>query len=384
MVLFYVWTDMQIINTINVRYNFFAEEKADLLIFHLTRLSDDFIQIIKQQKVFDNVYILDLPNYYLERKRKGIKEICRMTLDGLRLRFYFRNRLNEIIGSKRYDVMFTGAFWGESMNVYRYIRKYNHNVTLGFVEEGLGCYNGPKNWLYHTSPNLSIKAKFRELVYYGFISKRAKKYVKEIYIYSPELSKYSESLSVKRIPVISKQNNSKFYTIVQKWKVNDIDEYNKRRIIYIVDAPRTILKNPYQYINRSLDIITNYVNSKQLLIRLHPLSTSGQYPLNYTFDENIYVDSSGDPFELKAFQINFNDKIILTNNSYVVYFLKVCMRMEPYIVFLHQVCAIKSHNEVCRNDMFINQFKRMYVDKNKIVVPHTIEELKKVLLAYKR
>lgn len=384
MVLFYVWTDIQIINTINVRYNFFAEEKADLLIFHLTRLSDEFIQLIKQKKVFDNIYLLDLPNYYLERKRKGIKEIYRMILDGLKLRFYFRNKLSEMMGSKRYDTMFMGAFWGESMNVYRYIRKYNHNITLGFIEEGLGCYNGPKNWLYHTAPNLSIKAKFRELVYYGFIAKSAKKYVKEMYIYCPELLKYFKSLLVKKIPPINKQNNSKCYTIIKDWKIKDIDEYNKRNVIYIADAPRTILKDPYQYINRSLDAITSCINSKQLLVRLHPLSISEQYPLNYKLDEDVYIDASGEPFELRAFQIDFNNKFILTNNSYVAYFLKVCMNMEPYIIFLHQICAIKSRNEVGRNDKFVNQFKKMYVDKNKIIIPHTVEELKKILSIIKR
>lgn len=72
MLLFYVWTDVQLINTVNIKCNFFQAEAADLLIWKLERVSDKLIESIKEENIFDNVYILEPPTFYLKRKHSGL------------------------------------------------------------------------------------------------------------------------------------------------------------------------------------------------------------------------------------------------------------------------------------------------------------------------
>ena len=53
MILFYVWTDTQIINAVNAKCNFYQKDEVDILILHLSRISDEYISIIQNPMILN-------------------------------------------------------------------------------------------------------------------------------------------------------------------------------------------------------------------------------------------------------------------------------------------------------------------------------------------
>lgn len=379
MVLFYAWTDIQLINELNVKLNYFKDEKADLLIFHLNRLNNDYIQAIKKEQIFEQIYILELPDFYLERRRKGLIESAEMLINGNRLKKYFFQKLLCILAQQRYRLLLTGALWGETINVYRYLLRNNKKVGLALVEEGLSYYAGPKGWLYKTAPSYSIKAKIRELLYYGVFSYKARKNIKKAYMYQPEMSALYKKISTEKIPPIIQEKNPKLYNFMSRLNCGDIENYKKRKIIYIADAPRAELTQPYKYVYNMLDMITSIVAPEDLIVRMHPISASISIPFQYELNPQIYLDKSNGSIEIKSMHIDFEDKVILSNNSSVAFFMTLGLKKEPYIIFLHRLCAIDTQNEIHRNDNSVFRLGKMYTRKEKIMIPKSYIELKNML-----
>ena len=379
MVLFYVWTDIQLINAVNTRCNFYKQEESDLLVLHLSRISDKYIDKIRDANVFHNVYILKLPSWYLERKRVGVREYLVSLINGIKLKNYFSYELERFFGNKKVDLILSGAFWGETMNVYRYFQRINPDVEVGFIEEGLGIYNGPKDWLYNTSPNLSVKARFREALYYGNLPRKAKRVVRIVYLYRPDFLQYETKLEIMKLPALTEKGNGYCYNIVSNLEERTVHELDKRKVIYIADAPRAMLKNPYEYVCQAFDMVLRNVDNDKLIVRLHPLSATKDFPFSYAIADNVIVDNGGEPFELKYFGADLSSKVIITNNSYVIYFLRICMEIEPYVIFLYHVCKINAFHETERNNNFVNHFIEAFTDKNRILVPKTEEEFRNAI-----
>ena len=122
MILCYAWTDTQIDNLVRIRSGIYPDQKVDLLIYKLSRISDDLIAAVKMSDIFDHIYILEMPEFYLERCRKNFSEKLKAVFLGRRYRDYFSRQLDRLIGGKEYTLFLTSAFWSESLLVFRHLR----------------------------------------------------------------------------------------------------------------------------------------------------------------------------------------------------------------------------------------------------------------------
>lgn len=384
MILFYVWTDTQIINAVNAKCNFYQNEEVDILVLHLSRISDEYISIIQNHGIFNNVYILNLPAWYLECKKKSIKELGQSLINGWRLRILFNKKLDEMISDRKYDLILSAAFWSETMHVFRYFRRKNLKLELGFIEEGLSFYSGPKGWLYNTSPSLSIKAKIREILYYGSLPQKAKKYIKYVFMYYPEISEYGENLVSFCLPPIIQLTNEICYSTLRQWRPYLNNEYINRTIFHIADAPRTQSENPYRYVYYLLDILLPIINPEKFVLRLHPLGNTWNIPFEYDLDSSIYLDTSKGNFELNGLYMDFSNKIFIINNSSLIYYLKMYFEMEPYIIFTHRLCRVNEYDEIGRNERFISTFIKIYSKQSKIAIPRNAAELADAIIRFSK
>jgi len=133
MILFYAWTDTQIINAINVKLNVYPKRQADLLIFRLSRVSEDLLTVLKNRNIFENVYVLEIPKFYLERKRSGIKEKAQALFLGNSYRKYFKQQLKQLFGEQKYKCFLISAFWSETLLIVRYLKSNKPEII--FYEE---------------------------------------------------------------------------------------------------------------------------------------------------------------------------------------------------------------------------------------------------------
>lgn len=370
MILFYAWTDTQIINAVNVKENRYKGKSADLIIYKLKRISEDVIYSLKGSNVFENVYILYPPKNYLERKRKSISEKLESICLGSRYRMYFDTMLRDLLGEKKYEVFLTGAFWSETVLVIRYIKKFNSEIKIWFYEEGLAAYNGPPNWLFQTVPDKSIKATVRMLLYYGISSYKYRKYVKGIYMYKPELSNI-DNLEVIHIPPILKNSNPVCYEICKGISYGKKDIYEECDIIYIAEAPNMKSEKPLESIYRILDVIFDVLSHAKVVLKTHPIMQSLGIEFDVEKYANLYVDKSAACIEQILFDVDIDNKIVVTGNSTSALYIKWVYMKTPYMIIFN--------GEYARR---LVEYVRRYVknyEHNKAYASRSIDEFKEIL-----
>lgn len=382
MIVFYAWTNLQIINYINLKTNYYPESEACLITLKLERISDDLLSEVKTSNIFLKVIELQKPKQYLERKRRGIAEYCQGIFSGIYIRRCITDQLRADMPDGICTRFVTAAFWSEAMYVYQYLRNNNKQLPIILVEEGLSCYSAPKNWLFKTAPSLSVKSMIRSYLYYGIIPKIAVKHTSDIYMYLPEISSCNEKLRRHRLPMISEKNQP-CYSIVKSMAMYGNDEYKKRRIIFVADAPRTNLKEPYRYVYKALDALLS--DDKEIIdniiIKMHP--TSGSLSCRFEYGKyDIMVDYRGDALEFITYDMTLQDKIIIANNSMAVYNVIGSMGKKPYIIFMHRICDIEDANENKRNDALAQKLKNIYDYPEHIGVPNNSEELRRILHSF--
>ncbi len=377
MLLFFVWTDTQLINCINTKLHFYRDEAADLIIYKRERISERLVKIVREKEIFSNIYVIGLPYFYKEEEVKKTNKMNSVILH-MRLKKYFLSYIENILERKKYKVLFAAAFWSETLNIYRYIRKYNENVRIEIVEEGMANYNGPKNWIFQAAPTGRIKAAMRNFIYCGGIESTARKHVSCFYLYEPELSWMHQGIKAQKLPFIDKNNNPICYHIYDEWQKNiDHSIYNKCRFIYVTDPPSSP-KNQYAILE---DIIGNMPDiwRDTSIIKLHPLCFyQGKSDIALA-EAGIWVDSRKIPVENILFHCEINDKVLIVNQSSALLYLKCMLNKEPYTVFTYRMKPYCEERLIDKFDFFTEKLKEVFIDPHKIIVPETLEEFLAVM-----
>lgn len=371
MILFYAWTDTQIITLVNIKLNTYSNEKADLLIYKLSRVSEELIIAVKKSNLFANIYELDRPVFCLERKRKGIRERMEAVFLGSKYRKYFDEQLKQLIGEKEYVVFFTSAFWSETLLVIQYIKKYSQTMAIWLYEEGLAAYNGPKNWLFQAVPDKSIKAGIRTVLYYGISSYTYRRYVKGIFLYKPQLTNLTY-LDRKQIPPIDDRENPICYEISKAPYHKNNRIYEECEIIYISDAPNLKSKYPLESVYQVLDNIYLAAPDAKVILKLHPIMQSVGIVFNAEKYPTLSVDWQTERIESILLQLNIDHKIIITGNSTSALYLKWVYGKSPYLVL----------TDWCNCNQRITEYTKRYYDNDdtgKVYVSKNQEELKEIL-----
>lgn len=332
-VLFYAWTDTQIVNAVYMKLSVYRETTAELLIYGLSRVSEELILKIKKENIFSFVYVLEKPIFCMERKRKGIKEKLSAVFLGKAYRQYFEKNLNSLIGKKKYTVFLTGAFWSESLLVFQYLKKINSNIEISFFEEGLADYNGPSKWLYRTAPQIGLKASVRSLLYYGFAPLTLRKYVRDVYLYRPQLSNITY-LKLKKIPDIASDKNKIFLEICRNDKESFDEFYKNAAIVIIGDALNSEKKSSVEVMCKILDILYGTMSNVNIIMKLHPImcslykeQISARYP-------GLIIDDRKKRIEDILIEENIDQKLLIAGNSSSIHYIRFVQGKKPYIVFI--------------------------------------------------
>ncbi len=331
MILCYAWTDTQIDNLIRIRKGIYPNQKVDLLIYKLSRVSNELIAAVQAEQIFDHVDILEMPEFYLERRRKGFSEKLEAVFLGRKYREYFGQQLSRLIGGREYSHFLTSAFWSESLLVIQYLKKCRRDIAITLYEEGLSAYNGPPNWLFQAVPARSMKAKIRTVLYYGMTSFTYRKYVDGIYLYKPELSNV-DYLEKRQIPL----ENNRIEIVDQDLKhfCDGEIEYVQSDIIYIAEAPKRKDSQPLQDVERVLDMIFSVKEDAKVVVKAHPIMQYQNTVLDRRNHPKVHVDCRAEPIERILMNIQIDDKVVITGNSSSALYIKWVYGKSPYIILI--------------------------------------------------
>lgn len=376
MILFFVWTDVQLINCVNVKCNYYREENAEIIVYLRGRISDSLLEIVRRSEVFSAIYILKLPDFF-EEGRVNKENRLGFINDHIRLKEYLSCKIKTIIGNKRYEKFLVASFWSETLNIYKNVRKNNKNIQIEIVEEGMANYTGVEKWIYRAAPSSALKAWLREIFYCGYLGVEARKGVSCLYLYRPELVWAKSVKKTKKIPIINNENDI-IFKIFSEWQEElDNSLYEEQKIIYIADEFELEgeTNDVLEYMIRFMpDFIRRF-----LIIKPHPLCNfKGKGSITKS-KEGILIDGRVQPVENILFRYDMRDKILIVNHSSVLLYLKCMLDKEPYTIFTYRIRQSYKKGLVDRFDFFSERLKGIFVEPERLMVPDTLEEFQKII-----
>ena len=151
--------------------------------------------------------------------------------------------------------------------------------------------------------------------------------------------------------------------------------YIKEKLI-ILDQPKKELFNEEDIIRigNIYNQLAESIGHDEVIVKKHPRSSAEDY-------QNIrYFESTGIPFELFCLNINMNDKILVSHSSTAVTTPKILFDQEPTVIVLTKLLDPITGEKNLFEDFF-QAVRNTYHNKNKFLIPSSIEELNEIVSA---
>ncbi len=382
MLAFYGWTDHLLLNLLNTKLNVFPHEDADLFVLKLDRVSQKLLKEIEKTGAFRHIFFLYKPPFHKEKGPLSIGEKMTRLFSGERYYHSYQEQLRRQCGTASYRMLLSGAFWSETLFLFRYFRHYNPKIKISMVEEGTTNYSAPDGWQFHCLPTGRRMEKLMRLVYFLLTWSRARKSVEKIYLYPIEILMRQCDLSVpaEEIPEIN-GDNPICQRILQTVDVPpDLEPYRQHSVFFIGGALAPGYQDRFDETNHFLELMLNILGPADLAIKTHP--SSGGELLAKGLEDRAFVDRSGGSINSILVNLELEKKLLITRNSSVPFSIKAQTGAEPYIIFIHRLYAFYGKHGDPVTDEATQRLAQVCA-KGKVFIPDTIEELCSALLCWK-
>lgn len=315
---------------------------ADLVILGVFPDADKYGKAITKESVFENVYLISRvknngrihllktiygiinPSYYL--KRAGIEEPLKL--------------------KEKYDYLVVPKFSNASAAIWQ----LNKKAKLQLYEDGLALYDGTTERSTLVSSNKTYK-----LLYKAFNYGRDFEEYEKVY-----LNKKSMYYNTKSEKAIQTPKFDNYYMNSVKEQLSCRKEmYNNKAIIWFgqPEDPENIEETRKALLNLK----------DKVVYKPHP-----RYGGDIK-DFDIYENSA--VWELDMLNIDdINSKCLVTFDSTSVFTPKMLYDFEPYIVLTFNIIKQKGDEDFKK---LLNRFIDTYKDKNRIIIPDSVDELKR-------
>lgn len=380
MLAFYAWTDLLLINHINVKNAFYPDDKADLFVLMLPRVTANLVETIRNSLVFTNVYEIQLHQWF--EKMSVFQKICSLFRRNYYYKFYCK-QLEQSVGHRLYKSFFIGAFWAESLHLIRYFLSVNSDLEINFVEEGTVSYQEVSG-LLKCMPRKGIREIFLRYFHFYPWNRLARRQSKALFVYQPSLIVNKKWLDIIQIPSITQDNpipqKALYYPIMNELLeslANDIDikSYVNAQIFYCVSPPIGQYNVDYEENKSIFNKIINEFPSVQILIRPHPDCIANELEYFQKFDDKIYVETSTLPMEVVFHNIDIESKILIARNSSILIIPKLMFEKEPYIIMTHRLYSGYEKYDDSLSETYLKQIYSLYGNKDRVFAPKNEEEL---------
>lgn len=357
--LFICGTSYQLLNAISIVIN--TKEKADLIITRQSIAESCDMKYLSSLGYFLNIYI------WTELFEKISTEHVRSKKDVIFRILYIaqsivgRNKMWNSLPNKNknYYFVFMGYVDYPSKNIYAYFKK--KGSRLGLYDEGTYTYGC-----------LDIKPSFfRKLADKVLFGNVLIDDTEVVFLRMPEKIRLGNHINVKLIKINHVSMDKARKNILKVFNVRNDNIVLLSRSLILFD--QNLESNEIREAQfRIAEICCDVVGKDNVLIKLHPASRR----INYPMDCRIYKDRV--PFEIIMDSFDMNNKILLSIFSTACFSPKQIMNQEPYVIFIYKI--LKNCFQIDEKYLrTIDDLKKEYSDKNKIFVPCSIDELKKVL-----
>lgn len=351
------WTPFQIMNTLNYKYNFAADEKMDIYICNKFYGARKIAEKLAESEEFENVYFVENIDY---DSLHGLKKHLSI-LSGI---VFPRNIINKYvmgnfdIDSKKYEYIVSSGYLNFNVIFTTYLQKKYPETKCFFLDDGMESYLD-KN----TEDSYSaLYSKVSHLFSVG----GAVMNVEKLYVYMPELVAAKEKYSgIYKLPSIDDLNLKRY--------LRDIFQYHtlrmkkKCKVIYFDQLStgdfhdETLLKLQ----EKVLQIISEKWDASQWMIKMHPRSVLDLYP------KKSHKLITTLPWELFCDDLVDENTILIAISSTACITPKMIYGKEPKVFLLEKIFINDTERKVCD---FFRRVRVAYKSDNSFFIPESMEE----------
>ena len=336
-------------------------EVADLYIDPQFKNAEVLAERIRKTNVFCNVFITNSKMIYQKYLTAGNKLLRHFQIANSYL------KVDEI--AKQIfleDVIYKHMFVSSRAYIPRlatlYIIKNNIHTELLYFDDGIGSYYADAAYELKNGDRLVRKLLFGE---------KATIITRKRFLFSPEFYSLINPLrsdEIEKLPLIL--GNQRLISFLNSIFVIDERSLIKERFI-LLDVPKSSLftEDNIKKINKLYRLIIEKAGNHDVIIKKHPSSLENEFKDIKTYS-NIEI-----PFECLCLNTDMNRKVLISYGSTAVGTPKILLGQEPVIVLLYRLVDSKIRGyEHIMNEYFI-KIQQLYVDKRKVIIPNSEDEL---------
>ena len=353
---FAVDTPLQTLNCVNFVLNDTkgSKGKADLYMYHQFKGSDELSARLKESGVFNNVYDIDVYKKYPSVLNKFVT-IFRLFLPANAIRSAARQKIP--MSKKSYA--YIGVSFPTSFTTGLHMAYPRAQVLL--IEDGIGSYFGNIVDDYATGIFKWID-KF-------FFGNTLSIQPTEIYLSNPQLSKNRIDSKVCRLDMVKPENLSVIEKIFD-YKPNQI--YKEHKAVYLtqpLDEKDGFVKENEKKIE---DLLVRSF-STEVVARIHPRHNAAAF-------DNMCPDTFRNLWELECVKQIGDEHILIGAFSTAQFMPKLLKNVEPTIICTYPILFNNLDDAFWQGTKkFIDDFKALYSNPQKIYTPESLEALQKLL-----
>lgn len=347
-----------------MKINLFKEDEVDLIVSNFDKKNETYYNNLKELNIFDNIYFIEQSKFnendlIKNRLKRNIKKIIAEIKNRFFFDKYFKVYCSKMEDKKIYDEIYVDAFGFMPRFVFNHYYKNNKQLKVFKVDCGIESY-------YDDYVNNQITKKQKYII--GKIQKNLSGY----YLYSSEIA------NVGKCPVFlipkPNPNDKNFVSVINsvfKYKDYLVKHPNKKIIFF-----DQVLSEDVNLDNLEEKVVQCIQNAlgNDYCVKLHPRTSVDSE--RYKNIEKIKTSSTMEILLLNGFFKN--DDVLITPFSTAVALPKLLFDKEPRIIILAKIFE-ELYIEGVLTTKFFNKIANIYSDKDKVIMPATLDEFERIL-----
>lgn len=340
-------TPLHIITSIIVKIQ--LSINADIYIYDAFSNTRKIKNNLEKEGIFDSVSIIDREKDFGFPQTGSMAQKYIFALSGY---FNVKKIVNKVFSS--FDG-YTDVFFANDQTIdifdryiFCYIKKYNKDINIHFIDDGLGSYNE----YFYIPTKLDYWARRLIIGHRTYINDS------DVFLHFTEIYKKLNPNNDRIIHEIDDINDDTSGLLNRIFSyVPDLDDkYNT--IVFDTVRSEDYSQDGNAEFNK---IVLNLSKNKKAIVKPHPRD-------NYRYLDLDYFDVDGFPFELLCLKNDFSNFTFINNYSTAVFTPKLLFGQEPKVIFTYKALDNYLLDKRCDRERFVNIFKELYSDKTKIIV----------------
>lgn len=383
MIACYAWSNLMVLTAMNIKVNYFPDEDMDLFVRMSPGVSRELLQTIRKREVFKNIFYTNVPVIQL-KSRTFFKH--RLRTNWIKTRCLYKDQykrmLHNLIAETQYDLFLTAGFWNDSLFYLDCFAQNNPKIRVNLYDEGGVSYDNAKKNLccYYVSKKVTpLKSRIKNFFPEKHLERKYRKKVEnKIYLYSPKrYEKIDKRMQCIGIPLIN-QNNFEMLAFFKKdlHKIYELylPPYEKRNIYFISCGNSMRIQDCEVQSLNIVKCLSSIINGRNLVIKTHPNNSNNMKKFALEYENVCYVDRNNFMLEFIYPNIEIEEKMLITYASSSAMYVKTIFDKEPFIILIFRLFH-QYHEHGDKNaERYANDLREIYVNKDRIFVPNTLDE----------